>query len=793
MAKLKLASEYQGNKSKSFPDEDALSQEDRSNPDYFRTCAEAIVSKYVNNKTSVPYNAFPEGFRTFTELRAYRYGKNSPNKYKDILIGKAGSDGSRNTTVNISWDILQILPQKIDVVMGYLQKVNYEVTTEAVDYNALMSKKQMVAMAKLAADEKTRLLMQKTNEVAGREVLSPNDESLEVNGMRFKNPKEVDMAAAVGVFFLEQEAALKVLLDKTIYDSGWDGISDKLKDDLFTLAIAATICETNPNTNIVEDDYVDPDLAIFPYSTYNDYRDMSWGGRIKRSSIAGLRKKLDLEEKEWITIARLYSSDDNMMTQPNFYGSIANQRSVGGFGMNMMDQIEVDYVDVRWIGKKKVKITEVTREKDGVNIVNKVRSDYELASKEEKKGKKLHDYSGLTVYKAKLILGTGYVFDWGEDNDISYAKNSLGQMYPVFPMKVFRTNNSSIVERCIGFVDDACLSNYKLRIARRKMPAPPNLMVRKSSLENLKVGNEDWKPSKAMKVLQDEGFFIYDDQNGWGNQATAGSPVNTIPSDVIKQLLEWRNDIEWNIGMIEKVTGVNDVFSAQSPQTQQGLGVTNLMVQAVDNALTPIVRTYEYVFEQTMRVNAFKWQVVAAYMSEEQRKRLSINRALQWVKITSDMNDFIFDIRIEAGLSDREKQELLVDITNMRAAARQGGQSMGLNESDYLLLYTLIKKGDVKKAQLMLAQILDTRREEAKEEQERMIQMNGEQQQASAQQSSENKQQEIQLKGQVDTEGNLQAIQAKGIIDMQLARFNANAKMNEIAIQNVYGNKKERA
>ncbi len=793
MAKLKFDSHYIGSKSISFPDEDSLTQSQREVEDYFRQCAQAIVSKYVNNRTAIPYNSYAEGWRSFEELRAYRYGRNSPNKYKDILIGKASSDGTRKTTVNISWDILQILPQKMDVVMGYLQKINYEVTTEATDYQALLSKKQMVAMAKVLSDEKTKKLWEDTNAVAGRPVIPMDDETQSPNGMKFENPKEVEMASAMGVFFLEQEAALKVLLDKTMYDSGWDGIADKLKDDFCTLGLAITMAETNENTNIVEDDYVDPDGAMIPYSVYNDYRDMNWGGRIKSTSIGELRKKLKIEETELIKIARQYSTTDSGQTPANFYGAINNQKNGGEFSMNMMDQIRVDVATVRWIGKKDIKITSVKRDKDGVFIVNKVDDDYKLQPRDERKGKKVDDYSNCTVYKCKMVLGTSYIFDWGEDNDVAFAKNTMGKMYPVFPMRAVRTNGSSLVERTIGFVDDACLANYKLRTARRKMPAPPNLMVKKSSLENLKIGNEVWKPSKAMQVLQDEGFLLYDDQNGWGNQVSNGLPVNTIPTDVIKQLLEWRSDIEWSIGMIEKVTGVNDIFSAQSPEKPQGLGVTNLMVQAVDNALTPIVRSYEYIFEQTMRVNAYKWQVVSTYMPEEQRKRLSINRALQVVKISSDLNDYEFSIRIEAGISDADKQRLLTDLQNMKSSARMGGVNSGLTESDYIILFSMINKGDIKRAEIYIAQAIEKGKQEQQAQQERMIELNGEQQQQSAQQASEAKLGEIQAQGEVKGSVEMQAIQLQGQIDMQLAQFNAQAEMNKIVAQSLYSNKKESA
>jgi hypothetical protein len=788
MEKLRFGDEYLSNKSKSypFPSED-IPQSRKADPGYYLAACNAIVSKFVNNKCAIPYN-IEKGTRSFSELRAYRNGNNNPNKYKDFVAGLPDKKtGHRKSSLNISWEVLKILSQKMDVVKGYLQKIRYDVQTDAIDYQALINKKTMVALAKLHADPRMAGMMNAVNQAAGRPALQQPDTSEMPGGMSFADPNEVDVAASVGAFYIEQEAALQNLLLKTQYESRLDSIADLWDEDLFTLGIAASFVTTNGNTSMVTADYVDPDTAIWPYSKYADYRDITWAGHIRRMTIGQLRRETDVDEQKLIEIARKYSSDGYGHLPNGFYSSATDWKNNNGFGMNMLDQIEVDVVDCRWYGKKNVNVTSIFRDKEKRSAVNTVDDAYELSDRDKKRGKELYKYSNQTIYKAKMVLGTSMVFDYGEDSDLSYKKDINGNMWPVFPYRFSRC--LSLVERCIGFVDDANLANLKLRIARTKMPAPPNMVIDKAFLENVAIDGVKMKPMQLMQLLQDEGFLVGDSKNQWGQANGVGKPISPIPTDIINVLAAWKEDMAFSISMIEKVTGINDIFSAQTPQRQTGLGVSNLMVQGTQNALTPIVKARESLTETTMQVAGKKWQVVATYMPDEQRKRLSINRSLDIVKVGSDLLDYDFDIRIEVGYNDEEKQQLLADITNMRNAARQGAQT-GMNENDFLVVQGMIRQGNIRQAQLYTAQAVERRRKQALQEQQMNIQANGEQQRASAQQAAQNEQQTIQLEGQVSSQGRMQEIQAKLQADLILQQRKAQDDANKLAIENIYGNKK---
>lgn len=806
MRELKLASAYKSEKQTPFPDEDRLTQLQRNDPQYFVHAVNAICSRFVNNQCAYPYDNWGTK-RSFSELRAYRMGQNNPNKYKGYILGTGLKEvnkglgleeatkraGERKTTVNISWDVLQILPEKMDVVMGYMQKINYDVDISAIDYQSLLGKKTAVAMAKMYADEQYDFMKNKVNQAAGRQVLQDKDPSEMPAGTKFGSPKEVEVAAAVGVFFLEQEAAMQALLSKSAEDSVAESLNDLYKNDLLTLSVSGKRIYTNQNTNIVLEDYIDPDLAMIPYSIYMDYRDITWGGHIPKWTIGRLRKELKIPEDELIKIAKLYASGNSgTRGYSNFYWNVQRDRNNMDFGMEMMDQIEVDVADCAWFGFKDKALTSITREKEGNLALNEVKSDYTLSDRDAKKGKQLNTYRSRTVYKAKMVMGTSHVFDYGEAEDIAFERNNKGQLEPIFPFKFVRTGNISLVERCIGFVDDANLSNYKLRVARMKMPAPPNLFIDKSMLENVKIDGVTWSPQKLMRLLQDEGFLIGDSKNQWGQNNGGAKPVNPIGTDVIGQLVAWRQDREDSILMIEKITGINQIFSAQTPDRKEAVGVTNTLMQATQNSLTPIVKAHQYLFEGGERIKVKKWQVVASYISDDERKRLSINRALKTVKIGSDLQDYDFDLKVHAAITDQEKAEMIQDIKDMRNLRRQAG-SGGINEADYMLLYNMIKSGKMVQAQLALSQIISSRTQEDQEKQEALVQQNQQSQMASNQQAAQSDQQTQAQAGNIEQQNKTNELNLKLRNELALEKLRHIDSMREKAIDNIYAPHKKSA
>ncbi|AIM37385.1 hypothetical protein KO02_12295 [Sphingobacterium sp. ML3W] len=786
--KFKLEKELKGAKTLHFPS-DNLSEELKNKPEYFRQCASTILHKYVNNKCWLPYSDVIDNYSVAT-LRAYAAGKNSPDKYKDGIIGqKNRNTGKRpKTTVNISWDPMKILAQKLDVVLGYFMKMKWDVDTSAVDYQSNVSKQAILATMKLSTSDRYKLMKEELNQMMGSPIASDPEMpagAIQGSPIAFRSEKEVDMFASMGGVFLEQEAAIANLLDKSKEISGWEGISAKHTKDLVTLGVAMARVKTNKEATLVESEYVDPEMAIIPNSKYEDYRDMTWAGEIQSLSIAQLRETTQLSDQELLEIGKKYASSDGSMPS-GFYHQAQQFFRNEGFDQNMMNQITVDVVDCRWVGTAEESYSSVNRTSGEGFRFNKIRGNFKLSGRDIRDGKEKKTYSRQVIYKCKLIVGTNYIFDYGIDEFLSYKKDLNGGMRVVFPYRVQRTETSSIVERCISFVDDANLSLMKLRVAKKAMPTPPGFIIKKAPLENVVINGVSYSPQMLLKMLQDDGILIVDDQTPWGGQNTSSRAIEPIPTDVIKQLMEWRADIEWNISMISIVTGINEVFSAQSPSAETGLGVSRMAIEATSNALYPVTFAKMQLEEGMIGCQKNKWQVVSKFISDKDRERLAINRALQYIKISTNLDSYDFDIRLEIAPNEDDKLALLQDIARMRDLRRQAG-SGGILPSDYFLIWSMIKAGKVKQAQLILAQIEEIRADEDKRERAQSVQENQQSQMMSNQQTAENQSQLQEQEHQLGLQSQIEIERAKSMFKIEENRAKSEEERKTAAVQNIWG------
>jgi hypothetical protein len=203
------------------------------------------------------------------------------------------------------------------------------------------------------------------------------------------------------------------------------------------------------------------------------------------------------------------------------------------------------------------------------------------------------------------------------------------------------------------------------------------------------------------------------------------------------------------------VTGINDIFAAQQPQRETGLGVSKILLEGSQNSLTPLINCTEQLTQGAAEVMVGKWQVVAKYATPEQKKKLSISRSLQIVSVSEKIFDYQFDVQTTIARNDADKERMLEDLLQMRNAARAGGvQSM--NEQDYLIIENLIRSDKLKQAEIYTAFAITKRQKQAQQEQQQMIALNAQAQQQSAGQ-----------KGQIDSQLQQQDTQQQAALDNQ--------------------------
>jgi hypothetical protein len=786
--KLQLDQKYQDNeRSYQFPS-DEMGQSKKDDKSYFLNCANAITAKYVRGRTSIPYNQGSDVTDSIESLREYLRGKNKPDKYKKKLLSnkKNGNSGMIENNLDISWRVPQVLAEKMDSVKGYMMKLVYDVQTQAIDMQAKMSKEMIEANLKIMIDERFKLLGVEVNKAAGREVIKP-DNSQEIP---FQSEKDVSMFSQIGGIVLEQEVAIKTLLEKSMLVSDWDGIAEKLIEDLLALALIGTKSYVEAGCDTPKTKWVDINRAIIPYSDYNDFRDITYAGEIRQMSIAEIRKECDLSEKEIIDIARKYSRSER--TNSSLGDGFFYQASLGytndGMGMNLIDSVIVDVADVVWTGTHTDTYTKVNRKKEGNLAMNKVDDDYQLSNNAKNNGKKVEKYGRQCVYKAKLIVGTDYVFDYGKEFNTSYRKNDKGKQEIILPYRFFKTGSTSLVERCIGYYDDIAMTTYKKRNAIKKIIPPPGIYMEQSAFENINVGGKTLTPMQNMQNLVDKGVIVGNRQNVWGTNNVGAMPLQDIPTGSLQQIQIFNQEIEVNIREIERVTGINDIFSGSTPSSSQGLGVSKIAVNATTNALYPVIRVLETCKTHTLRVLAKQWQVTADNKNFDEKNPDPHDTALSKIKIGKDFSFNEFMIKIEAGVTEDEKMVLLQDIKDLQNMRRQTG-SGGIRHSDYIMLYEIIKSGNLKQARLALSQIEDYVTKLDADKQALLVKQNQESQMQSNQQTAENEQQTIQMEEGFKGERELQLQMAKIQGEIELEKLKGDNARKLAFIQNTYGPK----
>jgi hypothetical protein len=787
---IQLDQKYLDSKNSYHFPSDEMSQNDKDDKTYFLNCANAIVSRFIHGRTSIPYNySGSDTADSIENLRNYLRGKNKPEKYKSKLLAnkKNGNSGMIENNLDISWRVPQVLAEKMDVVKGYMMKLVYDVQTQAIDMQSKMSKEMIEANLKLMIDDRFKLLGDEINEAAGRNVINQENQSQEIP---FQSEKDISMFSQIGGIILEQEVAIKTLLLESLLVSDWEGSGEKIIEDILAVGMTGTKCYVNAGSDIPLARWVDINRAIIPHSDYNDYRDITYGGELPQISIAQLRKESDLTEAQLIEIARKYSKTEKTSSSmgDGFYYQASLGYTNDGMGMNLIDSLIVDVADVVWIGTHNDTYTKVNRKKEGNLAMNKVSSDYQLTNNAEKNGKKIEKYGRQCVYKAKLIVGTDYVFDYGKEFNMAYRKNDKGNQEIILPYRFFKTGSTSLVERCIGFYDDIAIATYKKRNALKKIIPPPGIYMEQSAFENINVGNQKLSPMQNMHNLTQKGVIVGNRQNVWGTNNVGARPLEDIPTGSLQQIQIFNQEIEFNIREIERVTGINQIFAGATPDSSQGLGVSKIAVNATTNALYPVIRVFETCKTHTLRVLAKQCQVSADNAVFDEKNPKPHDSALKKIKVGSGLSFNEFMIKIEAGASDDDKQMLMQDIRDLQNMRRSTG-SGGIRHSDYILLYQIIKGGNLDQARLALSQIEDyvAKLDEAK--QSKLVEQNQQSQMQSNQQTSQNEQQTLQMEEKFKGEREMQLQNDKIQGEIQLEQIKGANAMKLAAIQNIYGAK----
>jgi hypothetical protein len=706
-----------------FPD-DAVNPEEKQSKDWCVQFAKSIYSMYCLNLTAINFGDLP----MLARLRSYGNGAQSTLQYMDILdpeeavttgeglpsaLGPgATTQMARKGFMNINWDILKIAPKFKNYLLGLAEEIDYDVFADGVDEKSSQAREM----------EKWKLWVEMQ---FGKQVAEMAAEA----GVEMQQPdyvpetmQELEMFSQMGGFKLKSEIAIESALNYTLDLSKYKEVKRKCVEDLFELGMCGTKDYVDPSTNKVMVRYVNPARGVFPFKADSDYRNMPFAGEFVTYTIAELRAMNKPDGS-----GALFTDEELHSVAGQFIGLMGNPMT--GFNANYQSQ-RVDSLQYFW-NQFNVCVLDCEYKSDDYKYTTSTTlSDGTVETKASKFGKvrnsdtkKTNVTKTLMVYKCKWIIGTDLAWDYGHQFDIPRPTPSECNLSFHFS----RIQGPSMVQMMIQPLDQIQLAWLRLQNCIATS-APNGLAVDVGSLSNVNVGGSQGKlsPLQLLKLRNQQGTLLYSATTHRSYMPTQNNykPIQELTGGSGQQLQECIMMIDQGINLIQDMTGINRIASAQNPTGEDLVGVSQLAVQATQTTLKPLFSQYLSMKQRMCRNVALRVQLLVRARKYYDGYYLALGSPVtQALKIGSEINNAMFNIRIMVRPSMEEKAKIDQAATISMQAGRNG--QPGITMSDYLTINRFIQQGMLKYAEAYLAY----RENVAKKEAQQIAQQNSQQQQ----------------------------------------------------------------
>jgi len=646
---------------------------DKDAKDWFRRKMEYVYSCYIRDDAYIPYSTV----RDYRICRLYGQGRQPNTKYMERLTIQDKRTGIRKGWMNISWDILPILPKFRSVVLGRFEEIDYSTQAYAID-DVSNTTREDIKWTKLVeskyADE-----MQKFRKELG---LMDEEQQLPFTP---KNIEEMDMLASMGFFKLAWEISMDKLLIATTQKCNWPEIKRRIFEDAIDLGIVAVKDYTDPVNGKPMVRYVDPEYLIIRQTRMNDFSNVAEAAEITWMSIGDLRA-YGLSDDEIIKASKAYSGIFGNPYMTDIPGYPQDRNRYDYLKVAVLDG-EFESFDTYFYESRMINGKEV--------YFNLPFNAQKATSKKNKFGSQQYQKR----YRCKWIIGTDIIFDYGLQYDQHYDQENK----PRSSYSCYRIAEKSMISQCITTADDIQLAVLKLRSAMAESK-PAGVMIEFGSLKEISMGGEKMDPFDILKIYRDRGDLIFKyalQQNGMPLQGGI-PPIQELKGGIGPYLQELMSILDWNINMIREITGINAITDASSPAPNALVGVSQIAEQGTSNVLRPILSGYKSIKQRAYMNLCQRWQLAAAFYPQSiPFAKEGGSAAIEIVKVGKDLYNPVFDVYVDMPIKEEDRMQLEQACLASIQAAKTG--NVGITLSDYVYIKELVAVNNMRAAWVYLA------------------------------------------------------------------------------------------
>lgn len=718
-------------------------------------CLKQMQAQYWANWSGVAGNAWGNPRRNdWIENRAWAIGNPNVNKFVPMFSGLKDAAGNPATFLNLDLKPVSFIPKFIDIVVSYIEKLEYEITCDAVNPEAVDLKSEM--KWKIYAAKRMQGWMQAQEATAGAKLFDTPEFQFD-----FADKAELDILFSMSVK-LDEEMMMELGNEVVLNESQFTLMKRMLLKDLATLGLCATETYCDPVTDRIKTRYIDMVNVVYPNWEFRGeiFDKPSKVGYIETMTVAGLRAQAGdaFTDDEYKQIASMYSNQLGNGSY-SYSGSVAPGYINTDSQYNYWMGFNVPVMTLYWEETDRYKYQDKLAQ-NGETYTSPQPYSAEMGTKETidyKDGKKIVKKKTVypsdvhCYYQAKWIPNTNYIFNYGKVPDM--GRNPLDPKFAICPMKIFRVSERSLLDRLLPFEEQNMLAWLKMQNTIAKA-VPSGYSININTLKNATIDGKAFPVKHQIELYEQTGRLIWDSENALDDTGRAfPHPIMAMPSTLANDIQAWLLLFDSNIQKMRGVTGINELMDASTPDSRTLASTAKIAVAGSQNALTPIADTITLVQEHICLDVSEKLKLCVARGNYEGYAPALGEGGLRLMTIDDSITAYKYAIKVRARATQEERADM---IATAKAAVMNTADPLksGLYYSDYIYISHLISAGTNLK---LVEAIMRIRIENNLKRMTEMAQQN-------SQQQGQMNQQTIQAQAQAD----LQKQQAQAQIDMQL-------------------------
>jgi len=560
--------------------------------DYGIRMCEAIYTTYVGDKASFPYSLLSY----YNEIRQYSDGRQDPAKYEEILYPRdtqepnrvmtsidgnwTNKQGKRKGLGNLNRDILSLAPRIMQAILGSFKDVDYNMVADTIDPDS--GYEQERSKSKLYAESQHLDFL---NLIKGQANIPTQSDT--------KYPKDLDelqLMQDLGEFKTGIAKSLEKALKHTYEISNWEDIKEKLIRDVVNFNAVCLHDYYDAEECKWKTQYEDITRVIGQYSDKRDYHDSCYFGIIREKTVSEIRHFLEDEGYSEEEIGQLAQNWGGLLSNP-LQSQWMDFNQKDRYGNWMYDFYKCLVLEVEWIDND-LEYKTIHEGKRGIMTIY----DQDFGRIRNTEANKTRVTTIKRKYEAKWVIGSDLIYS--HKISPSQPRNKSNKR-PLMSFHIYNGTEVAITQRLIPIFDSFQITWLKLQESLIESFGEI-LLLDQSVLDRIKMGGETWDTLKILKHAKRTHVLPFRSLpvNGkYGGGAV--KPIDVIPSTIMNRIDESIKLFENSLRMVEMITGINPIALGSQPNTQSGLGTTEIAMQNTTKILRPIIDSIFRVKEQS--------------------------------------------------------------------------------------------------------------------------------------------------------------------------------------------------